>query len=196
MTTDSGPPAPSAVRWLIERRHDDRTFYLVAEHYGGLDWTEDPHKAQRFPAEHWARKLIARSILHVFDDLRVEEHMFLPEPEHEPIADRPLTEEPTPWTIAKARAWLLDLTWPTGATEAINTPKVRATARLLSELGAAHDVKDADLATLEALMRDTVCPINGCDNKGSIARTGSRGEVEQYQCRWCDERAKALAPRN
>lgn len=84
--TQEATSAPSAVCWLIERRYDDKNFYLVAEHYGGLDWTEDPHKAQRFPAEHWARKLIDRTILNTFDDLRVEEHMFLTEPESTPVS--------------------------------------------------------------------------------------------------------------
>lgn len=74
-------PAASTLTWLIERRTASfPVFYLVAEHYGGLDWTEDPHKAQRFPAEEWARKLIDRTVLNTFDDLHIAEHMFIAEP--------------------------------------------------------------------------------------------------------------------
>ena len=69
--------------WLIEAgpgefsRFDDNRHaqYLEKEHYGSVDWTSDPHKAQKFLSEDDAQRFVAATILRVYD-LRICEHMF------------------------------------------------------------------------------------------------------------------------
>jgi Protein of unknown function (DUF551) len=60
--------------WLIER--DSPAQYVVDEHYGSVDWTEDPQKAMRFPDEAMAERFIKITILRVESGLRVCAHLF------------------------------------------------------------------------------------------------------------------------
>lgn len=65
--------AEQKLYWLIEEGNPAR--YLQAEHYGAVDWTDDAHKAMKFPDEAMAKEFVAHTILRVYE-VRVCEHMF------------------------------------------------------------------------------------------------------------------------
>ena len=72
------PPLESAAEqprlyWLIEEGSPAR--YVETEHYGAVDWTDEAHKALKFPDEAMAREFVAHTILRVYE-VRVCEHMF------------------------------------------------------------------------------------------------------------------------
>jgi hypothetical protein len=63
--------------WLIERGSPAE--YLERESYGADYWTSDAHKALKFPTEAMAREFVAGTVLRVFEEIRVCDHMFITE---------------------------------------------------------------------------------------------------------------------